>query len=287
MPKIKIISTPNNPSKSMAYGGPYLQGMVMQDGGYPQSFTPAGSLIDQNQWALGQSPVAGNYRKSDPTFQPSMANIGAGPSPFAPNQMSGIAPSLGMPPGLRRTTSRSFGQVNPQNMGMLLGANAALGAISQSHQYSQMLDAQRRNANSPLQTEGYADGRPNQVMYGYNNYQGGGETMPFAGTRMNLWQQGGDTGAATKLRPYMLHQGRFQQGGLQDQWDLEDAQDQTDQQPQQQQASPDQGQSDEDVFNTSDRDLRRRAVLTNEDDYEDALRIATEDSDFWSRNPYY
>lgn len=97
---------------------------------------------------------------------------------------------------------------------------------------------------------------------------------------MKLWQHGGDTGAALRLRPYMLHQGQFQAGGLLDQWDTEDAQDQD--------VTSMQEPVTDDEFNTDDQDLQQRADLSNDDDYQNALQIAMGDlpDTIWNTNPY-
>ncbi len=220
------------------------RGGKMQEGG-PASFTPAGNMVDQNVWAMSPS----NYRKS------------------APQMMTGTK------------DVNSFGTLNTNNLSWLLPANAIGAGLAQAHQYNQNQDWRRANMNNPLVTEPWQNGRPDEVKYGYSSFQGGGETMPFAGIRMKLWQQGGDTGATTRLRPYMLHQGPFQQGGsLLDQWDVEDAQDQQEQQSQQ--------STLEDSFEPDDRDFRRRTDLSNDDDYEEALKVAMDAGD-WPSNPYY
>lgn len=255
--------------------GGYLQGMEMAEGGvpnpypapygYPGSFSPAGSMVDQNQWAMlgDDSSLSPNYRKSANSLNAIQG------SPLVPS--GGTSVNL---PGIRKTTSTSrtsFGTPNVNNLSWLLPLNAGLGIASQANQYNQNQQYRMRNMNNPLQNLGYANGRPDEVKYGYQPYRNGGETMPMMGKRMTMWGQGG---AANQFRPYMLHQGRFDTGGdLMDQWDAEDFQDQ---QQQQQQAPP----QEQDSFEPDDWDMRRKSDLSDDDDYEAALQIALQN------NPY-
>lgn len=270
--------------------GEYLQGSEFQVGGLT-SFTPAGSMIDQNQWAMNpdgtsMASPSDNYRKS---VTPGLAQTSSGMNDVT----AGPAPSMGSA-GIRSSTGfgtkrvNSFGTLNMNNLSMLLPANAALSAAGSMHSYNQLNNWRRQNLNNPLTTLGRDDSRPDEARYGYNNFQYGGINqqprsnegrMSFAGRPMKLWRHGGDIGdggAAMQLRPYMLRQGRFQQGGdLLDQWDQEDAQDAQDQpQPQQQ----------GDSFQTDNRDIQRRANLDDDEDYNNALQIAMEDR--WT-NPYW
>lgn len=252
--------------------GGYLQGMEMAEGGvpnpypapygYPGSFNPAGNMVDQNQWAMigDDSPLSPSYRKSGNPLNPIQG------SPLTPSGGTSVrAPQFTQ---TRTTTSGGFGTPNVNNLSWLLPLNAGLGIASQANQYNQNQDYRRRNMNNPLQNLGYANGRPDEVKYGYQPYQGGGETMPMMGKRMTMWEQGG---AATRLRPYMLHQGRFDYGGdLMDQWDAEDLQDQQQQTPQQ-----------PDTFEPDDQDMRRKANLSDDDDYDAALQIALQDNPYW------
>jgi hypothetical protein len=137
----------------------------------------------------------------------------------------------------------------------------------------------RANTN-PLSTMGYDNGRTQESRYGYGAFQGGGETMPFAGRRIKLWQHGGyPFGAATHLRPYMLHQGPFQMGGdvggmdMMDQWDLEDAQDAATAQP-----APTPVRTAAPV--QEPLELPDRMDKWDDQDYNNALQVAMED------NPY-
>lgn len=152
-----------------------LRGGKFQAGG----FQAAGSLIDQNQWAIGDGSatptvsLAGNYYKTDPSQQtPYGATI----------------------PGNQRPATRqvnSFGTPNIRNLSMLLPLNAGLGALSQVNQYRQNQDYRTNNMNNPLSILERDDNRPEESRYGYNTFQGGGETMPFTRRRLQLWQQGG------------------------------------------------------------------------------------------------
>lgn len=270
MPRIKIISTPHTKSQYMNYGGPYLAGLEMQQGGYPivnapASFTPAGSFVDQQTWAMGANgtpvaPPTGNYYKSDPTQT-------AVPNPL-PASTNGMTPRI--------TTHQPMNNA----LSYLLPLNAGLNSLAQANDWHQRQNSQMQNRNNPLNTMAYDNGRTQESKFGYNTFQGGGETMPFAGVRIKLWQRGGNIpGAAGVLRPYMLHQGPFQGGGqsgmdLMDQWDIEDGQDAQDAAaataivPQEEQAY--------------DTELKRRSSLSNEDDYMAAMKVALDRS----INPY-
>lgn len=134
-------------------------------GGYQlggSSFTPAGSLIDQNQWAIGTgatptAPMTGNYYKTDPSQQTPMG--------VSFNRSQGT-----------RNTVTSFGTPNIRNLSMLLPLNAGLGALSQANQYNQNQAYRTNNMNNPLSLLGRDDGRPDDVRYGYQTFQAGGAT---------------------------------------------------------------------------------------------------------------
>lgn len=248
----------------------------MQQGGYPTnaSFTPAGSLIDQNTWAMNSEgspivPPTGNYYKTDPS-QTSLT--GALPGQPATVPLSNA----------RRPYTIQQNVNNHEALQALLPINAGLSSLAQHNDWNQRQTSYIKASTNPLSTMGYDNGKTQESRYGYNNYQGGGETMPFAGVPLHLWRMGGGTpGAARSLRPYMLHQGRFQQGGdLMDEWDMEDGQDAIEAQRQQSmQGNP--YAADEGY----DSEIQRRSDPDDDQDYQSALQIAMGGS--FLNNPYF
>lgn len=256
-------------------GGEYLQGFEMQGGGYPESFTPAGSLIDQNTWAMTSEgtamvPPTGNYYKTDPS-QTSLT--GALPGQPATTPLT----NMHRPYRLQQNVN------NHPVLQALLPINAGLSSVAQHNDWRQRQTSSIQAQTNPLSTMAYDNGRTPESRFGYSTFQGGGETMPFAGIPLHLWQRGGvSPGAAQSFRPYMLHQGRFQMGGesddLMDQWDMEDAQDGAGSSG----GAPPAGVYDEDQGYNSE--ISRRANLSNDEDYNAALEVAMSKSVL--NNPY-
>jgi len=91
-------------------------------------------------------------------------------------------------PSFSITTHRPSPWIEP-----LMFANAGLASLASANEHRQQQQYVNQNLFNPLSTLPWDNGRSQDAMYGYNPYQMGG--------------------AAQTLRPYMLHQGSFQQGG--------------------------------------------------------------------------
>lgn len=234
----------------------------MQSGG-PASFTPAGSLVDQNTWAIGSEgtpivPPTSNYHKTDPS-QTSLTSA-------LPGQPATVPLT-----NMHRSYQLQQNVNNHPALQAMLPINAGLSSLAQHNDWRQRQSSYIQAQTNPLSTMAYDNGRTPESRYGYSTYQGGGETMRFAGVPLHLWQRGGDTGASRTLRPYMLHQGRFQAGGqsgdLMDQWDMEDAQDGVGSGG----GAPANMYDEDQGYNS---EISRRANLSNDEDYEAALQVA-------------
>lgn len=139
------------------------KGGYMQQGG--TSFTPAGSLIDQNQWAMApdQTPVSPFMKYAvDPTQQSPAYN----PNSSYAQHGQGIH------------QENSFGVPNLNNLKWMLPLNAGLRITAQGNQNRQTQDYQINNMNNPLSTLARDDGRGQDQMYGYQSYQLGGSMIP-------------------------------------------------------------------------------------------------------------